>query len=169
MNNIILIGFMGTGKTTIGKILHKKLQIPFIDMDSKIIEYTGKPINKIFEDEGELYFRKLERELTKQLIQQNNQIISTGGGIVLNQDNINDFMESGLVICLCASIETIIKRLKNDESRPLLLGNKIKKIEDLLNDREHLYGKIPINQIKNILKSKNKNIIIELDLSIFNI
>ena len=77
MNNIILIGFMGTGKTTIGKILHKKLQIPFIDMDSKIIEYTGKPINKIFEDEGELYFRKLERQLTKQLIQQNNQIIST--------------------------------------------------------------------------------------------
>ena len=152
MNNIILIGFMGTGKTTIGKILHKKLQIPFIDMDSKIIEYTGKPINKIFEDEGELYFRKLERQLTKQLIQQNNQIISTGGGIVLNQDNINDLMETGLVICLCASIETIVKRLKNDESRPLLLGNKIKKIEELLNDREHLYGQIPI-QIETDSKS----------------
>ena len=144
--NIVLVGFMGTGKTSVGKILSKKLNLPLVDMDSLIETKEGKSINSIFADDGEAHFRALERQMTQKLANQSGQIISTGGGIVLNQKNINDYKKNGLVICLTASPEIILKRLKNDQSRPLLANDKEQSILQLLETRKSLYGAIP-NQL----------------------
>ncbi|MCK5849720.1 MAG: shikimate kinase [Kiritimatiellae bacterium] len=143
--NIVLAGFMGTGKTSIGKTLAERLDMEFLDMDDMIVEREGKSISRIFDENGEPYFRSVERELVRELSERPQQIIGTGGGIVLNPDNITDFTKTGLVICLNATPETIFKRLTNDTTRPLLAeGDKIKKITDLLKSRIDLYAAIPI-------------------------
>jgi len=85
--NIVLVGFMGTGKTTLGQLLSERTGMNFVDMDSVIEERTGKSITDIFAQEGEAHFRKLERELVKELASQSGLVISTGGGIVLNPDS----------------------------------------------------------------------------------
>lgn len=147
MNNIILFGFMGTGKSTIGKLLNKKLGLSYIDMDSYITSTTGKSIKQIFDEDGEPFFRKLERELVQKLSLLNNQIISTGGGVVLDKKNISDFTKNGLAVCLNASPEIIFERIKNDNTRPLLSKINIDIISNLLKERSELYDKISF-QIK---------------------
>lgn len=143
MRNIILVGFMGTGKTTVAKILSEKNNFQLLDMDELIESSENKSISRIFKEKGESYFRSLERTLVKKLAQKTNTIISTGGGIILNPKNIIDFSQSGLVVCLTASEETIFKRIKNDNSRPLLLDNKENQIKKLLHERRSLYESIP--------------------------
>ncbi len=142
MGNIVLVGFMGSGKTTVGKILSQKTGMPLIDMDTIIAERAGKSINAIFADEGEAHFRMLERELVRELAQTDGHIISTGGGIVLNPDNIADFEKTGLVVCLLADAETVLDRVRHDSSRPLLAGDKEAKIVELLEHRKTLYESI---------------------------
>lgn len=142
MRNIVLVGFMGSGKTTVGKLLSEKTGMPLLDMDSIIVERAGKSINDIFADEGEAHFRKLERNLVQELAATEGNIISTGGGIVLNPDNIIDFEKTGLVVCLLADAETVLDRVKHDSSRPLLAGDKAEKIIELLESRKALYGSI---------------------------
>lgn len=143
MRNIILIGFMGTGKTTVAQLISKELQLSLVDMDAVIEERAGKPIHAIFADEGETYFRKLERTLTQEISGKDNQIVSTGGGIVLDSNNIIDYQKTGDVVCLLASKETILDRLKDDQTRPLLKGDKQQKIVQLLETRKLLYEAIP--------------------------
>ena len=141
--NLILVGFMGTGKTSVGKELATKLRMTFLDMDDIITDRAGKPISRIFAENGEPYFRTIERDLVKELSGKNNLVIATGGGIVLNNDNIKDFNLTGLVICLYATPETILTRVASDTSRPLLAGNdKMGKIMKLLESRRHLYESI---------------------------
>ncbi len=139
MRNIVLVGFMGTGKTTVGELLAQKTGMPLLDMDSLIVERAGKSINDIFAQDGEPHFRRLERELVQELSSQTGHVISTGGGIVLNPDNIADYEKSGLVVCLLASPETILDRVRHDTSRPLLAGDKEAKIVELLESRKPLY------------------------------
>lgn len=138
---------MGTGKSTIGKLLNKKLGLSYIDMDSYITSTTGKSIKQIFDEDGEPFFRKLERELVQKLSLLNNQIISTGGGVVLDKKNISDFTKNGLAVCLNASPEIIFERIKNDNTRPLLSKINIDIISNLLKERSELYDKISF-QIK---------------------
>jgi shikimate kinase len=142
MKNIVLVGFMGSGKTTVGKLIAEKTGMPLLDMDALIEERAGKPITAIFADEGEAHFRQLEREMVRELAQREGQIISTGGGIVLNPDNIADFERTGLVVCLLADAQTVLERVKHDTSRPLLAGDKEKKILEILDSRKHLYESI---------------------------
>jgi len=142
MKNIVLVGFMGTGKTTVGQLLAEKTGLPLVDMDALIEERAGKSINEIFADEGEPHFRTLERELVQELAAQTGQIISTGGGIVLNPGNIADFEKTGLVVCLIASAETVLDRVHHDTTRPLLAGDKEAKIIELLEARRPLYEAI---------------------------
>jgi shikimate kinase len=142
MRNIVLVGFMGSGKTTVGRLLAERTGMPLVDMDSMIEERAGKPITAIFAEDGEPHFRQLERELVKELATGSNQIISTGGGIVLNPDNIADFEQTGLVVCLLADAPTVLDRVKHDNSRPLLAGDKEAKIIELLNARKPLYEAI---------------------------
>ncbi len=139
MRNIVLVGFMGTGKTTIGRLLSEKTGMTLLDMDSMIEERAGKSINEIFAEEGEPHFRALEREMAQELSAGNGHVISTGGGIVLNSDNIADFETSGLVVCLLASAETVLDRVRHDTTRPLLAGDKEAKIVELLESRKPLY------------------------------
>ena len=141
-HNIILVGFMGTGKTTIGRLLAEQTGMPLVDMDAQIEKYAEKSINDIFAQDGEPHFRALEREMTQRLSARSGQVISTGGGIVLNPDNISDYEESGLVVCLLASAEEILDRVKHDNTRPLLAGDKQEQIIQLLEKRRPLYESI---------------------------
>ncbi len=140
--NIVLVGFMGSGKTTVGKLIAAETGMPLLDMDSMIEEKAGKTINAIFAEDGEPRFRAYERALARELSQTEGNIISTGGGIVLNPDNIADFEKTGLVVCLLADAETVLDRVKHDESRPLLAGDKETAILDILASRKHLYESI---------------------------
>lgn len=143
--NIVLVGFMGTGKTSVGKGLARRLGLEFLDMDKVIVERQNKSIQQIFAENGEPFFRMLEKNLAKELSAQKGRVIATGGGIVLNPDNIKAFSGTGLVVCLTATPEAILKRVERDTTRPLLAtGDKMTKITELLNARKHLYDAIPV-------------------------
>lgn len=154
---IILIGFMGVGKTTIGKIIAKKLKLNFVDMDNYIEKREGKSISKIFEEYGEQHFRELESESLKDLIKSDNIVISTGGGIVTTKENSDILKKEKIVIFLDANTQTILNNLyKEIDKRPLLSNsnNVESTISNLLNERYEKYNsicdiKIDINE-KNI-------------------
>lgn len=143
--NIILVGFMATGKTTVAKRLSKKTGMRFVDMDAIIEEREGRAINEIFSSDGESYFRALEHKLALELAQQTGLIISTGGGIVINSANITAFSATGLVVCLTAQPEEIVRRVTHCKSRPLLAGNKEQQVRELLEIRRPLYEAIPFS------------------------
>ena len=142
--NIVLMGFMGTGKSTVGKSLAAQLNLTFLDMDSLIEERAGKPIPRIFAEDGEARFRAMERELTQELSQQLGLVIACGGGVVLNPDNIRDYSQTGTVFCLTATPEVIFERTSKDRNRPLLEEqDRMKRIVELLAKRQSLYASIP--------------------------
>ncbi len=138
--NIILIGFMGTGKTAVGHTLATRLCWEFIDTDNIIVERSGKSIHRIFTEDGEGYFRKLEEEVIKELTRLSNKVIATGGGAILTPGNREKLKRSGTVFLLTASPRTIYQRLKGDSSRPLLQGEyMLNRIEELLKLRDEYY------------------------------
>jgi shikimate kinase len=138
---------MGTGKTSTGKKVAEQLGMNFIDMDLIIEERQNRKISDIFETDGEPFFRQLEFDLAKELSTDDNQVIATGGGVVLNQENITNFESSGTVICLSADPQIILERVAKETHRPLLEGDeKINKILGILESRKNLYGAIS-NQI----------------------
>ncbi|MDK2563204.1 shikimate kinase [Romboutsia sedimentorum] len=154
---IILIGFMGVGKTVVGKSLAKNLSIKFIDMDNEIEKRENKIISDIFKESGEEYFRKLENDLLKELVKQDNIIISTGGGIITKQENIDILKQERKVVFLDANVWTIQKNVSKEiNKRPLLKQseNIAETIDNLLKKRINKYNdtyniKIDIND-KNI-------------------
>jgi shikimate kinase len=142
MKNIVILGFMGTGKSSVAKIVAKKLNFQFIEMDNLIEEKEGITINKIFQDKGEEYFRTLERKLTQEISPKQDQVISTGGGIVLNEKNILDFRKNGILFSLLAKPEVILERVKKETHRPLLkTKDPLKTIKKMLNYRKPFYKK----------------------------
>ena len=144
ITNIILVGFMGTGKTVVGKKLADKMHRHFVDMDSLIESRAGKSIARIFSEDGEESFRTAERELVKKLARKTNQVIAAGGGVVLNQDNIRQFSQSGIVICLSASMDELHNRLSKSNNRPLLHNTiTFAQISQLLKTRQQFYDAIP--------------------------
>jgi shikimate kinase len=142
LRNIVLVGFMGTGKTTVGQLLSEQTGMPLVDMDAKIEDRAGKSINEIFAQDGEPHFRTLEREMTQDLAAREGQVVSTGGGVVLNPANIADYEQNGLVVCLLASAEEILNRVQHDDTRPLLAGDKQELVLQLLENRRPLYEAI---------------------------
>lgn len=118
--NIILVGFMGAGKSTIGQALAKRLSLDFWDSDSRIEELAGVSIPDIFRTHGEKYFRRLEYEVLLYLTNLQGAIISTGGGAVTNGSLLDHLLSKGLVIHLEASKETILQRIKSTDNRPML-------------------------------------------------
>ena len=144
MRNIVLIGFMGTGKSSTGRCLAERLGMRFVDMDALIETRAGKPISQIFAEEGEPHFRQLERALAQELAGQTGLVIATGGGIVLNAANIADFARTGFVICLQATPDMILQRVGHETHRPLLAtGDKLGRIRELLEKRQALYDAVP--------------------------
>lgn len=139
--NIALIGFMGTGKTSVGKILSKTLKMKLVGTDDLIVGLAGKSINEVFEQDGEQRFRKLEIEVVKRISDEKESVIDCGGGIVLNRVNINRLKKNAKIILLTASPEVVLKRVSIDnEERPLLnTHNRSDRIKKLLAFREPLY------------------------------
>jgi shikimate kinase len=144
-NNIYIIGFMGAGKSTVGKILAQKLNYDFVDLDSDIEREQGTRISEIFEKQGEKYFRDAETEILRKISEHSNQIISTGGGIVIKDENWEIMKNSGTTVYLKASIETLFGRVKHKTTRPLLnVENPFEKARELFSSRESLYEKSDI-------------------------
>ncbi len=142
--NIILMGFMGTGKSTVGRLVAKRLGKVFVDMDDVIEARAGKAISVIFEQQGEPHFRNLERALVQELAVQSDLVIATGGGVVLDARNMDDFSAGGIPICLLASPKVILQRVGAEIHRPLLEGDdKAEKILAILASRRALYESIP--------------------------
>jgi len=143
--NIVLVGFMGTGKTSVGKRVAERLAYRFVDMDDVIVERAGKSIPRIFEEDGEAHFRELERAVARSLSAEFGLVVATGGGVVLNPDNIADYAGTGLVICLSATPEAILDRVRHDTNRPLLnADDKIEKITGILSVRQARYDAVPL-------------------------
>jgi shikimate kinase len=161
--NIVLIGLMGSGKSSSGLALAKMLKRPIYSMDQMIEEQEGKTIGEIFEAKGESYFRQLERDLVKVLSTKKESVIDCGGGVFINEDNRKDLKKTGLIIYLSASVETLYNRVKTRTHRPLLkVEDPKKKLEKLLREREKFYqeadltfltdGKTPQDVAKDIMK-----------------
>ncbi len=138
--NIILCGFMGSGKSTVGGLLSKKTGMPFVDLDSYIEKKENKTVSQIFADNGEEYFRRLEREASKELSDRNGIVIATGGGTLTYQVNVDVFKKNGKIILLDLPVEVIAERLKNDDTRPLLnCPDKYKTMKELYDKRLPVY------------------------------
>lgn len=143
--NIIITGFMGTGKTTVGKIISNKLNFIFLDIDELIEKTTGMKISEIFKKFGEKRFRDIETEMVKVVTKKRGQVISTGGGVVLREENLHHLKKSGIIFCLTASPNTIFERTKGCKDRPLLqVNNPQDKIKELMNERRPFYEKADI-------------------------
>lgn len=140
--NIVLIGFMGTGKSSVGMRLAQKLKRQFIDMDREIERITGLSVSDIFKLHGEIRFRSEEKILSTKLANRNGLVIATGGGVVLNQENIDALRRNGILICLQASAQEIFERVNRRKgTRPLLKKNlRLEDIEEMLEARESFYA-----------------------------
>lgn len=137
--NIALIGMMGSGKTTVGKLLAEKLNLKFYDTDEEIIKLTNYSINQIFEEFSEQTFRTMETIVLAKILNSDNQIIATGGGIIKRKENI-ELLKDTITIYLKADNETLFERVKNDKSRPLLnTRNMLITMQSIMYEREQLY------------------------------
>lgn len=167
-SNIILTGFMGTGKTTLGRHLAKVLNYDFVDTDQQIEAQTGQSIADIFANEGEAAFRQLETRLVKNLATEHELVIATGGGLVLNPLNVILLEKSGLIVCLTAPPEEILARVSRQQHiRPLLQqADPLARIKDLLAQRAPAYAQFPqletskqnLNQLTEHLLSLRKTL-----------
>ncbi len=139
--SIALIGFMGTGKTAVGKVLVERLDKEFVELDSSIEHKAGKTIPEIFNQDGEVAFRELEIEVTREVAERKNTVIACGGGVVLKEINIERLRKGCVIVYLTASPGVILKRtLSNENERPLLeVSNKAQRIQELLRFRKPFY------------------------------
>lgn len=143
--NIVLFGFMATGKTSVGKVIAEKLGMNYVSTDDKIVLKEKKPIKEIFEKDKEPYFRAVEKDIVKKLSSEDNLVIDTGGGVVIDKENITNLGKNGVLILLCADEDSILKRVENDTSRPLLnVSDRALKIKELLQKRKPFYSQISI-------------------------
>lgn len=143
MKNLVLIGFMGSGKSAVGRIVAGELNLRFVDMDRWIEEDVGCSISEIFSKKGEAFFREIESHAVEEIGAQEGQVISTGGGVILKKSNIDRLREKGVLICLHVDVATAIARTHSHSHRPLLDGNSPERIRALLMERQPLYDSIP--------------------------
>jgi shikimate kinase len=164
---IALIGFMGTGKTAVGKRLAAKLGKEFIELDALIEKKAGESIPEIFRRGGEIRFRELEIEATRGVAAKKNVVIACGGGIVLNKINVDRLKQECVIVCLTASPAVILKRTSGDkDERPLLaVADRAQQIKELLKFRQPYYARsaeITINTSKMSINTAADKIIVDL-------
>jgi shikimate kinase len=143
--NIILTGFMGTGKSSVGRLLAMELKREFLDMDVVIEARERRTINQIFTDEGEPYFRQLEANLCRELSRQKNLVVATGGGALVPEENLRVMESTGLVICLDCEPAVLWERIGNSQNRPMLAEEdetRFSRLAALLEQRAPAYGRI---------------------------
>jgi len=140
IHNLALIGFMGAGKSSVGRLVADLLHFAYLDTDHVIEARAGKTISEIFEQEGEPAFREWERRIVEELTHRTKTVIGTGGGLPVNEANLASLKTHALVVCLWASPETIYQRVRGHDHRPLLKeADPLKKIRQLLSVREPYY------------------------------
>ncbi len=141
MKNIVLLGFMGTGKTAAGKKVARKLKMEYLDVDDLIEEEAGILISEIFSRFGEEHFRDLESKMVERVAQYENKVMATGGGIVLRKENMDNLRKGGILLCLTATPEVILERTKDEHHRPLLeVDYPLVTIKELLKFRAPYYA-----------------------------
>jgi shikimate kinase len=144
--NIILTGFMATGKTTVGKLLAEKLGYAYVDTGELIVERSGQTVAEIFREKGESAFREMEAAVSRELGDKEGLVISTGGHLMLDAANADALSKRGRVFCLVATPQEILQRVQNDKDvkRPLLEApNPIQRIVELMRQREEDYSRFP--------------------------
>lgn len=167
MKNVVLIGFMGTGKTSIGRMLAARLGCAFHDLDKKIEEKHGMTVPEMFARHGEPYFRAREKEIVRETAGRGNLVIATGGGVVKDAENIAQLRRNGIIVALTADIDTILARTAARGTRPVLdcadAGDRRAAVAALLAERRRLYedaditvdtsGRAPLEIAEHILQS----------------
>ncbi len=167
--NLILVGFMGTGKTTLGRVLARKLGFQFIDTDNLIEKKAGKTVSRIFEEDGESAFRDMERQAVDEWIPRNGAVVACGGGLVMGKGMLDKLRLLGVVVCLFASPETILARVSRNDQRPLLRSDDpLERIQKLLRERLPVYmqagagiltdNRTEVDIIKSILRIYRKRV-----------
>lgn len=156
MKNIFLIGYMGTGKSSVAAHMTKTYGMEVVEMDEMIVCREGMSISDIFAKHGEDYFRDAEGKLLQEICQQENKVVSCGGGVVLRSQNVEEMRKGGRIVLLSAKPETILERVKDDDSRPLLVGNKtVAFISEMMEKRREKYeGAADI-----IIQTDNKSVV----------
>ena len=139
--NIALTGFMAVGKSAVGRTLARRLKRRFVDLDREIEKTAGLKVRQIFNQQGEPVFRKLEKEALARVLAGENQVIATGGGVIMDEENLQLLRKRSLLVCLAASTEQLLKRAGNGAKRPLLQGgNRKERVEELLRQRQEKYA-----------------------------
>ena len=139
--NIVFLGMMGSGKTSIGELVSRKLDLNFFDIDQCIEEETNMKISKIFSNKGEDFFRKLEEKKTLNLLKKKNSVISLGGGAFLNQNIREEVLENHLSFWLNLSTKIIISRIQNSSKRPMVVKLTKDELKNLIKKRSNIYSK----------------------------
>lgn len=162
-HHLILIGFMGTGKSTVGRMLAERLGWPWVDTDTEVERQAGRSIPELFAEGGEVRFREWEKRILWKVTEGETKVITTGGGIVLDPANTNRIATSGWTVALDATEEELIRRLVSDQSRPLLEGNARRRVRELKRERQGVYdfadfyldttGLTPAASVERIIKS----------------
>lgn len=143
--NLVLLGFMGTGKTAVGRCLAERLGFGFADLDALVEAEAGCTIAQLFEREGEAGFRLRERRMAADVAARSGLVVATGGGVVLDPENLRVLAATGDLVCLTAEPETILQRVAGDATRPLLrVPDPLARIRSLLGERRARYAAIPI-------------------------
>ena len=139
--NIVLIGYRGTGKSSVAKLLATRTRWPIVSTDLEIIRKAGMPVPDIIRKRGWDYFRDVESEICKQVGKKDRTIIDTGGGAVLRKENVESLRQRGRMFWLTADVTTVMARIKNNSDRPSLTGKKsyVEEVEEVLNERLPLY------------------------------
>ena len=161
--NLVLIGMMGSGKSTVGGELAKKLKLGFIDTDKEIEKLEKKTIKRIFDINGEDYFRKVEEQTTLRKLKLNSSVISIGGGAFINKNIRQEVIKNHLSFWLNWDIETLLARIKNSKKRPLTIGTSNEALINLAKKRFGFYSKATYEvKCDNLSKNEIVNNIIEI-------
>lgn len=138
--NLYLVGFAGTGKSTIGRLVARELGFAFYDTDHEIEQRQGKPVAQIFAEEGEAAFRELERRVVAEQLPAAGSVVACGGGLIVPAGRLELLKAKGVVVCLHAPVEVLVERTRRTAHRPLLAGeDREKKVRDLFASREPIY------------------------------
>ena len=139
--NIVFLGMMGSGKTSIGKLFSKKYKMKFCDVDQSIEKHLGMKISEIFIDKGENFFRNLEEKISLNILKKKGTVISLGGGSFLNRKIQQEILENHISFWLNCDDETIINRIRNNPKRPIAFKSTKKELKDLIKKRSNIYAK----------------------------
>ena len=153
--NLVFLGMMGSGKSSIGSLAAKKLGIKFIDVDKEIERELGSSISKIFETKGEDYFRKFEEKTTLKILKINSVVVSLGGGAFINKVIRKEILKNHISFWLNWNNETLLSRIKNSKKRPLAINSTENELIDLIKKRSNIYSKA-LYEIKCDKLSKNE-------------